>query len=178
MVVASAGFGASSQAQALQLQSFNFSYTYSDGALVVSGVLDGYAPTGLTSFNVTDPNVVSLAFNNISAGPASVTGWGGSPLVVSTDTTLDDFQFWAGASFFQFVPPSLDGGVPYTSASSALLNLSDADWGQSLANNLNPNNNQPMWVLTADATIPDGGYTAMLCGMSLVVLGWLRRKLA
>ncbi len=153
------------------------------GAASYAGATDGIysaifnwgdlPPTGVLSqsFATTPGDVYDLAFDYGTFGYAGVTGQTLFVDVNGSSTLLNTFA------------TSPTGGDPtpfelFTfnfTANSATTTLQFTD---------NPDNNTigndgvlDKVSVTADA-VPDGASTAMLCGMSLLALGWLRRKLA
>ncbi len=176
LVAVSAGYAATSYAQ----QTFDYSYTFADG-LNVSGTLEGT----VSGDYVTGVSDVTMLFNGTPVGGSIFTGtYNGSAWVaggvVSFDVSQNDFLFmnsdfpggnWGATAYLYMIPTTIYGGQAYASDSDPILVGNDTP--------ANPDH----WSLTAVPSydrdpVPDGGCTAMLCGMSLLALGWLRRKLA
>jgi hypothetical protein len=157
LIVVSAGHAVSSYAN-----TFDYSYTFSDG-LVVSGTLQGTASgdyvTGVSDVTV-NINGTPLT-GTIFAATLGGSGWENGPVIsfdaannnflfINSDVVHGDYGYTTDFYFFQDMVGV--AGVDFNFAAPASWSLTDP--------------------------VPDGGYTAMLCGMSLLALGWLRRKLA
>jgi len=141
-----------------------YSAIFNWGNLTPNGVLS-------QSFATTPGDVYALAFDYGTVGSAGVAGQtlfvdvNGTSTLLNTSATSPTGGYPTPFELFSF----------NFTANSATTTLQFTD---------SPNNNtmnndgvlDNVWV-KAEA-LPDGASTAMLCGMSLVALGWFRRKLA
>jgi hypothetical protein len=148
-------------------QNWDYSYTFGDG-VYVSGTFEGYAAGNLVD-NITD---VTLDINGIpQAGSFTAESWtpsGGfasTGAVASADEALNNFVVVPTGPWndWFYLLTAVDTGA------QAISGLSIVGY-DSLGNG--------SWTLVDPPSAPDGGSTAMLFGMSLGVLGWIRRKLA
>ena len=173
LVVVSAAYAASTGST--YGADWDYSYTFGDG-LVVSGSFEG---TQSGDF-VTGISDLSMSYNGTPVtGPIYAATYDGSAwvngAVVSFDAAQNNFLFintdyaigdYSG-DYLAFLPASIEGGEPYAAFVSGPLDIVDANNDSTVASN---------WTLVDP--VPDGASTAMLCGMSLLALGWFRRKLA
>lgn len=174
LVAVSVGFAASSYAAD---NTYDFSAQFPSGGPLVTGVLTG-TPSGNFVDNV---NVLSLDINGTPVSGTIYTatwsgGWAADPVVSFTGTD-NNFIFinsdivngnYSFSAYFYIQPSSV--------ASSLNVPISQAYDGPYYNDYSTATENT--WSLTLVDSVPDGASTAMLCGMSLVVLGLLRRKLA
>lgn len=161
---------------------WNFSATFSDG-LVVTGSFEG-----TQSGNFVDiESPVSVEFDGVPmTGTPYIATWGPSGwesgAVVSFTGTDNNFVFansdLGGGngtynSFFYMIPSSVAASIPapVAYAVDSPAGLEGIDYTTTT---------ETSWTLVDPPAgfVPDGGSTAMLCGMSLAALGWLRRKVA
>jgi hypothetical protein len=151
-------------------QEFNYSYTFLDG-LEVSGTLWGtQVGTGPNAI-VTGVDDVTVNFGLVPmVGTVYADTWNGSTWVsggvASFNDTLNDFAF-ANSDLAA-------GDNTYT---QLFYFNSSVAWADNLGVNDINAASATSWSLVADP-VPDGGSTAMLAGISVLGLGWLRRKLA
>ena len=178
----SAGFAGSSYG-VNPLESFDFSYTFATPDSItgtfdhVSGVLWGNLdadPNFVDNVTVQSifingtPFVGSITPNQQNGG--TYASW---PVTVSFTAVDNNFLMWDPALQTEWFLMKPNGQANFKLLSGSATVGADNDPG----NNGNPTV-LGKWTLTADGLVPDGASTAMLCGMSLVVLGLLRRKLA
>jgi hypothetical protein len=172
LIVVSAGYAVSSYAQD---PTFNFSGTFMDG-VAVTGSFTGTEVSGGPNGIVDITSPISVFFNT-GSGPIPIDGtisafsftgssWLDTGAVASFNNAFNNFQFIASSGEQVFFLPASLMGNPYDKAYDPALGVYEGPAALS------------SWSLTLDPAVPDGGSTAMLCGMSLLALGWLRRKLA
>ena len=154
---------------------WDYSYTFTDG-LVVSGSFVGTQVGDTVSGYVDNISDFTLDFNGVPvAAPVSIGTYEDSAFVngggvMSFDVTQNNFILFDTSSetTYLYLLPAGVFGEPYAYAQDTALGLSGGDYPDTAG----------VWTLVDPPSVPDGGSTAMLCGMGLMALGWMRRKLA
>ncbi len=152
--------------------SFNYQYTFGDGT-VVNGSLDGTVSGNF----VTGVDVTSMFFNGTEiTGPIKGYALAGNAWIDGPVVSFDVFQ-----NNFLFI----DGDISSSSsASNYFYMLNDSVYFANVTNVLSPTlgvdsaetSAGSRWSLQA-ASVPDGGMTVVLLGLSMFGLAGLHRKL-
>jgi hypothetical protein len=153
---------------------WDYSATFGNG-LVVTGSFQG-TQNGNFVDNISD---ITMAFNGTPVnGPLYSATFNGSSwvegAVISFDENLNDFLFAnsdIGGGNFNY-----NSDISFTGA-----NFAGGPYAQAWSGNLSYQGSGPnayVWTLVDPPALPDAGSTAALCGMSMIGLGWLRRKLS
>jgi hypothetical protein len=146
-------------------QNWDYSYTFGDG-VKVNGTFEGYQAGNFVD-NISD---ITMDVNGTPvSGPITIDTYDNGNwvpgAVVSFTATDNNFLFWDSANldnWLYVIPGEANVDFPQLGVSE--------DYDAPAVN--------ASWTLVDPPSVPDGGSTAMLCGMSLVALGWIRRKLA
>jgi hypothetical protein len=141
---------------------FDYSYTFGDGLQVTGsfqGTQSGDYVTGISDVSVYINGTPMTG--TVFTAAWGVSGWENGP-VVSSDATKNNFLF--------INSDVVDGDYSYSTDFyffDEMVGVAGVDY-----------NSPPLANWTLTDPVPDGGYTFMLCGMSLLALGWFRRKIA
>jgi len=142
-----------------------FAAVFNTGGTTANGVLS-------QTFATTAGNLYALTFDygTYGYGPGQtldVSVSGNSPFSETSPTaaTPTPFELFT----YDFTASGASTTLTFTDDSGNTAIGADSD---GILDNVSVTNR------SLGGPVPDGGSTAMLCGMSLVALGWLRRKLA